>query len=214
VPCQMPRKGMLFVVSGPSGVGKGTLIQRVLADVRDVHLSISVTTRPPRPGDEDGVDYFFVSHERFEQMREGDELLEWANVHGDLYGTPRRQVSDELDEGVDVVLEIDFQGALQVRQKHPDCVLVFVAPPSWEALKQRLIGRHTETQDELTRRLQAAKRELANMNRYDFLVVNDSIEQASDELKAIFISERCRLARTDWQALRERILAECERDLA
>ena len=216
---RMPPKGMLFVVSGPSGVGKGTLIQQVLAEVDDVRLSVSATTRPPRGGDRDGVDYFFVTHECFEQMREGGELLEWADVHGDLYGTPRGPVAGELGAGRDVVLEIDFQGALQVRDTHPDAVLIFVAPPLWSALEQRLIGRHTETPEELAKRLRAAERELQNMDKYDFLVVNDTVDRASDELKAIFIGERCRLARTDWEGLREQLLRDCmkrtegERDL-
>lgn len=206
------RRGVLLVVAGPSGVGKGTIIAGVRERHPAVRLSISCTTRPPRPGEEDGRDYFFVTPEEFDRLRDAGDLLEWAVVHGDhRYGTPRGPVEDALAKGEDILLEIDYQGAESVRRALGDrAVLVFVAPPSWRALLDRLDRRHTEDPVALARRLASARREFQHMELFDYMLVNDELEQAVAELEAILIAERLRLVRVDWQGLQARLLAEAD----
>lgn len=182
----LPRRpARLTVLSGPSGVGKSTLVGRLREQRPDVWLSVSATTRPPRPGEADGVDYFFVDHSEFAGLVERGELLEYAEFAGNFYGTPRAAVLAHLTDGVPVVLEIDLQGARQVRAALPDAQLVFVAPPSWDALVARLMGRGTEPADVIEQRLRTARVELAAEAEFDATVVNASVEEAARALVAL-----------------------------
>ena len=181
----------LVVVAGPSAVGKGTLVAALRARNADVWVSVSATTRPPRPGEVDGVHYFFVSADEFARMIENGELLEWAVVHGvNRYGTPRAPVVERLSRGTVVVLEIDLQGARQVKETMPEALFVFVAPPSFEALAERLAIRGTENAEERERRLRTARDELAAVDEFDVTVVNDVLDDAVTELEAIVASAR------------------------
>ncbi|MBM7855735.1 guanylate kinase [Desulfohalotomaculum tongense] len=188
----MVKKGILLVLSGPSGAGKGTVCQALIQDNSSIHLSISVTTRAPRPGEQHGKNYFFISREEFEQMVAQDQLLEWAKVYDNYYGTPRRWVEEKLVQGEDVLLEIDIQGALQIKKKYPDCILVFIVPPSINELQARLISRGTDCDDVIKRRLSCVEGELQEIPKYDFIVVNDKLEEAVNEVKAIITAEKCR----------------------
>lgn len=173
----------LTVLAGPTAVGKGTVAAEIRKSHPEVWLSISATTRPPRPGEEQGVHYWFVSDDEFDSMIEKDELLEWAEVHGSArYGTPRKPVEEALAEGRPALLEIDLQGARQIRRSMPDAFLVFLAPPSWEELVRRLVGRGTETPEQRERRLESAREELAAESEFDATVVNGEIHEAVAEL--------------------------------
>jgi len=199
---------VLLVVSGPSGVGKGTVIA-ALRGLRPALIeSVSCTTRPPRPNEVNGVDYHFVSRGEFERMLAQGELLESEPVYGEhLYGTLRAPVAEALAAGRDIVLEIDYRGAAQVRERMPeDAVLVFVAPPSWEELERRLQGRRTEGPAEVHKRLGRARREIENMVHYDYVVVNDDVDEAAREIEVILAAERLRCRRADAEALRRRLL--------
>ena len=189
------RKGMLLVISGPSGAGKGTLYNRVLAADPTITFSVSYTTRGPRPGEVDGKDYCFVTEEQFRQMLDRDGFLEHADVHGHLYGTPRQPVLDALEAGRSVMLDIDPQGALQVMEKMPDCVSVFILPPSFAELRRRLTGRGTEKPEEIERRLHNARGEVKLMGKYQYLVVNDDLEVAYRTLQGIVDAEKQRSSR-------------------
>ena len=189
----MTRKGILFVISGPSGVGKGTIREALLEGRDDIQVSISASTRPPRPGEIDGVDYFFIDRDTFLKQVEDDQLLEWASVYSNLYGTPREFVVNNLSNGRDVLLEIDIQGALQVKRKMPEGVFIFISPPSIEALAQRLCGRGKDSQQSIEERLAACEQEMQQMGQYDYVVVNDQVEKACAKVEAIIIAERCRI---------------------
>ena len=205
-------EGVLLVVSGPSGVGKGTVIAEVLAAHPQVQRSVSCTTRPRRPGEEDGREYHFVTQEQFAEMARAGEFLEWAVVHKDLsYGTPRGSVEVALKAGRDMILEIDYQGARAVREQLGErAVLVFVAPPSWDVLLQRLTQRHTESPEAIDQRLTSARREIADMHRYDYVIVNDELPEAVRALEAILIAERFRCQRTS-RGLQRRLIEQAER---
>lgn len=190
-------RGILFVVSSPSGGGKGTLIQRVLKKIPDLSYSVSFTTRTPRSGEVNGREYFFVSQERFEQMAAANEFLEWANVHGKLYGTGSKQVSEEISAGRDIILEVDVQGAASVRNLLPDAVSVFILPPSFEILKQRLEARGTDSPEELELRLRNAPVELKDYSAFQYMILNDNVDQAAGQLAAIVYAERARLVRQE-----------------
>jgi guanylate kinase len=190
-------RGILFVVSSPSGGGKGTLIQRVLKKIPDLSYSVSFTTRAPRSGEVDGREYFFVSQEKFEQMASDNEFLEWANVHGKLYGTSSKQVFAEISEGRDIILEVDVQGAASVRSLVPDSVSVFILPPSFEVLKQRLEARGTDSAEELELRLRNAPVELNDYSAFQYMILNDNMDQAADQLAAIVYAERAKLVRQE-----------------
>ncbi len=187
--------GLLFVLSGPSGVGKGTVCERLLCYRPSLQISRSLTTRPPRPGEKAGCDYDFTSPACFQKLISQDAFLEWAVVYGHYYGTLRKRVEEALSRGTDILLEIDVQGALQVRRRLESTVLIFLAPPSSEVLCARIAGRATESAANMKRRLDESQRELAAYRHYDYLVVNDSVEEAATFIAAIMEAEKCRVSR-------------------
>jgi guanylate kinase len=190
-------RGILFVISSPSGGGKGTIIRRVLDDVRDLSYSVSFTTRAPRQGEVDGREYFFVTQPVFEGMVAKGEFLEWACVHGNLYGTAKRQVAEETAAGTDIVLEVDVQGAASVRQLALDSVSIFILPPSYEVLRERLIARGTDGPEELEMRLRSAPEELRQYEAFDYVIINEEIDRAASQLAAIIHAERTRRVRQE-----------------
>ncbi len=187
------RRGHLFVVSGPSGVGKDTVLTRLRQIMPDVAQCVTATTRERRPGEVEGRDYLFISVPRFREMVEADEFLEYAQVHENLYGTPRSCVEAQRAAGRDVLLKIDVQGGLTVRTKVRDAVLVFLKPPTVDELERRLRARSTESEDKITKRLLDARSELQQIPNYDYSVVNDEVEHAADLLRAIILAERSRI---------------------
>jgi guanylate kinase len=190
------RKGLLFVVSAPSGAGKTTLCQEVTKKVPNLEHSISYTTREPRPGEVHGKDYFYVDHDEFQKMIENNEFLEWAEVHGRLYGTPREFLATITSQGADVILDIDSQGALQLKKKKvADAVYIYILPPSFEALKARLMERKSESDEEISNRLKKAREEIWSYREYYYLIVNDDIKRAGKELQAIILAERIKMKR-------------------
>jgi guanylate kinase len=190
-------KGDLFVVSAPSGAGKTTLCLRLLEMLPDIAFSVSYTTRSPRQGEIDGRDYYFVSRQRFDNMVSACAFLEWAEVHGNFYGTGRSEVSQRLEHGKDVLLDIDVEGAKQVRRLFPQATLIFVLPPSWSALEQRLKGRRSEDAQEVEIRLADARSEVQTVRGYDFIIINndDDVAHAAENLKSIVVAQRCRAFR-------------------
>lgn len=201
-PCAGPpeARGMLIIVSSPSGGGKGTLIRRVLKTVPNVGYSVSFTTRRAREGETDGRDYFFVSDDEFRGMIKRGAFLEWAQVHTHLYGTGREQVEKELKEGRDIILEIDVQGAESVKHIVPQAIGVFILPPSFEILRERLIARGSEELEALTLRLRNARGEVLRYREFDYVIINDDAERAASQLASIVYAERARLARQEQQA--------------
>jgi guanylate kinase len=195
-------RGILFVVSSPSGGGKGTLIHRVLNSVAGVGYSVSYTTRTPRSGEVDGVDYFFVSPEKFNKLVAADEFLEWARVHGNLYGTRRAQVVREISERRDIILEVDVQGAASVRKLLDDSVSIFIVPPSFEVLRERLVTRGTDSPVELELRLRNAPLELRQYYAFDYVIVNDELVGAAAQLASIIHAERARRKRQEQEVRR------------
>lgn len=184
------RKGSLYVVTGPSGAGKGTLLSRLREQDDRLFYSISATTRAPRPGETDGVQYYFLTRADFEEKIAQNAFLEHARYVDNYYGTLEAPVNEKLEAGYDVILEIEVQGAMQVHEKRPDAVMVFIAPPSFEELAARLRGRGTEDEDKVLKRLETAKEELKQQDRFDYVVVNDEIDRALDELRGIFAAHR------------------------
>lgn len=182
------RKGKLFVISGCSGVGKGTLLKVFLEKNPQIELSISATTRKPRPGEVDGVNYFFLTKEEFETALKNNEFLEWAEFNGNFYGTKEAYVEKKLNEGKNVILEIETRGAFQIKEKKPDVVLIFILPPSLDELEHRLRGRNTEDEAAIQNRLHEAYRELECSKKYDYCIVNDDLNQAVKELEEVICS--------------------------
>lgn len=192
------QRGLLIVLSGPSGVGKGTVRKELFSQPdTNYEYSISMTTRSPREGEVDEVDYFFKTRNEFEELIEQDQLLEYAEFVGNYYGTPLAYVNKMRDAGRDVFLEIEVQGAAQVRSKVPDGLFIFLAPPSLSELEERLVGRGTESDEVIASRLQAARQELEMMNLYDYVVENDEVENACDRINAIIIAEHCKRERVE-----------------
>ena len=190
--------GKLFILSGPSGAGKGTICKEVLAQTSrdDVQLSVSMTTRNPRNGETEGASYYFVSKEEFLRKIEAGGLLEHAEVYGNYYGTPKQPVIEKLAAGIDVILEIDMQGALKVKQNYPDGVFIFILPPSMSELRKRLTGRGTETAEAIEMRLGETLKELSYIDKYDYCVVNGKLEEAVNRVKSILIAEHSRVTFT------------------
>ncbi|HXH85159.1 MAG TPA: guanylate kinase [Candidatus Tectomicrobia bacterium] len=189
------RRGTLFVVSAPSGAGKTTLCREIRLRLPGLAYSVSCTTRAPRPGEVEGVDFRFVGEAEFRAMLARGELAEWAAVHGHLYGTPAAPLEAALRDGRDVLLDIDTQGAAQLRARYPEAVLVFIVAPSMADLEQRLRERRSDADAEIARRLARAREEIALWRRYDYLVVNRDVKDAMDQLEAIVLAERCRVSR-------------------
>ncbi len=188
----MQKSGKLFIISGPSGVGKSTVLKALFREHPDLYFSVSATTRAPREGEIDGVHYRFIKSEQFLQMVQENEFLEYAEYVGSFYGTPRGPVEDAMAQGRDAFLDIEIQGAQQVYEKRPDAVRIFIAPNSWAELERRLTERGTDSAEKIQKRLLRAKVELQAAENYDYLVVNDTVEQAVHEMEAIFLAEHCR----------------------
>ncbi|EOS63516.1 guanylate kinase [Oscillibacter sp. 1-3] len=186
------KRGKTFIVSGPSGVGKSTVLKSLLERRRDVYFSVSATTREIRPGEENGVHYHFLEVDTFRQWIAREEFLEYAEYVGNFYGTPKRYVDEAMDRGEDVILDIEIQGAIQVKSKRPETVSVFIAPPSWTELERRLTERGTDSPDKIQKRLLRAKVEFQTAHTYDYFVINDNVENAVRELEAIMTAEHCK----------------------
>ena len=185
-------KGQLLVVSGPSGAGKGTIC-KALIEKNPIWISTSCTTRKPRAGEVEGVNYFFIEREEFLKRIDNDEFLEYAEVYGNFYGTPRSEVLRLLEEGKDVILEIDIQGALKIKSSYPEGVFIFIMPPSMEELRNRITNRGSETPESLKTRLEAAYHEISFASKYDYAVVNDEVDKAVKKIESIIIAEKCRV---------------------
>ena len=189
--------GLLIVIAGPSGAGKGTIFHSLLERMSNTVASISATTRAPRGKEVDGVEYFFKSKEQFEEMIARDELLEYANVFGNYYGTPKKFVMDGINNGKNIILEIDVVGAEQIKRKFPECVGIFIMPPSFEILEQRLRGRKTDSEESIIRRLSEAKRELSTYKMFDYIVFNDNLEDAINQAETIINAEHNKISRNE-----------------
>ncbi len=195
----MNEKGKLIVISGPSGAGKSTVVFKAIEERGDICFSTSVTTRKPRPGEVDGKEYFFVDLERFQEMVDNDELLEHAEYVANSYGTPRFYVEQQMENGMNVLLDIEVQGARQIREKMPDAVMIFIVPPSIEELERRLRGRGTDTERAIEARLIRARQEYAEADFYDYLIINDDLDKAAHQLNAIIDAAHCLFAdKAEW----------------
>lgn len=192
-------EGILLVVSGPSGAGKGTICSAIRSIYPELNYSISMTTRAPRPGEEEGVSYFFRSNEQFEKLIDEDAFLEYAQVYDHYYGTPKKRVLDLIESGQSVLLEIDIQGAMQVKKKYPKGVFVYIVPPSLETLSARLHGRGTDSEETIQKRLAQITNELSMAHKYDYIVVNDVLDDAVRKTCSIMEAERCKLSRNENQ---------------
>lgn len=188
------KKGLLIVISGPSGAGKGTICKALL-EKQDFWISVSATTRQPREGEIDGKSYFFLGIDEFKNRIEQEGFLEYAEVYGNYYGTPKASVNEKIDNGEDVILEIDIQGALKVKENYPDGVFIFILPPSMDELKKRIIGRGSETPESLMRRFKSAYKELNYVSKYNYAVINDKVDIAVSKIQGIIAAEKCRVDR-------------------
>ena len=189
------RKGLLLVVSGPSGAGKGTICKALLNKNDQIKLSVSATTRKPRNGEVHGVNYFFIEKEEFTKMIENGEFLEYAQIYDNFYGTPKAAIIECLEKGQDVILEIEMQGARQIKEVYPEGVFIFVLPPSLEELKSRIVGRGTETQEEIEKRFSCAFEEINQIVNYDYFIVNEDIEKSVSDVEAIICAEKNKVTR-------------------
>ena len=191
------KKGSLFVISAPSGAGKTTLCRKLLKKMPDMKLSVSYTTREPRKGEQNDVDYTFVTREKFKKMIDKGEFAEWAMVHGNLYGTSLKRIKDLNSRGYDIILDIDIHGAIQLRKSYDGALYIFVLPPSMEALEKRLVNRRTDSEEIIRNRLDNARAEISQYEHYDYIIINDNIDQAYKELESIVLSAKLRTAYAD-----------------
>lgn len=189
------KRGLLLVVSGPSGTGKGTICKKMVEMNDAIKLSVSATTRQPRLGEKEGISYYFKTREEFEKMVENGEFLEYAMIYDNYYGTPKQAIVDQLDAGVDVILEIEMQGARQIREVCPDAVFVFILPPSLDELKHRIVGRGTETKEQIEKRFNSAYNEIKLLGDYDYFIFNNIVDKSAEEIFEIIKSEKSRVAR-------------------
>jgi len=191
-------KGLLIVVSGPSGTGKGTICKRIIEEVDNIELSVSMTSRSPRENEINGKDYYFVTKEEFEKNIKDNQFLEYAIVHSNqYYGTPKAKIEEKRNNGISIILEIDIQGALKVKEINKDAVFIFIMPPSMKVLKERLINRHTESEEKIMERFKTAYKELNEYKKYNYVVVNDDLNEAVEKVKSIIISEKSRVDRIE-----------------
>lgn len=193
-------RGKLFIISGPSGAGKGTICKRLITDTK-VEISVSMTTRCPRPGEEEGISYYFTTKENFEKEIQAGGFLEYAEVYGNFYGTPKAKVIEKLEQGIDVVLEIDIQGALNVKKAYPNGIFIFILPPSMTELRKRITGRGSETEEAINLRLSQTLEEVSYIDKYDYCVVNGELEEAVSRVKAIVMAEHSRVSKDVYQLI-------------
>lgn len=189
----MDRKGLLIVICGPSGVGKGTVCQSLLNKNTNINLSISATTREKRRGEIEGKNYYFIEKDKFLSMITNDEFIEYAEVYDNFYGTPKKYVLDNLIKGNDILLEIDIQGAMQIKEKFPDGIFVFILPPSMKELRKRIIGRGTDSPDAIEKRLKCAYEEIDFIKEYDYYIINDDLDNATNKISSIIEAEKCKI---------------------
>jgi len=201
-------EGTLFVVSAPSGAGKTTLCKGLIDELGGIRFSVSHTTRAPREGEVDGRDYFFVGEDEFMKMVRADEFAEWARVHGNLYGTSSKLLNETLSDGTDVMLDIDTQGARLIKERYPQGTFIFIMPPSMDELHARLGGRGTNTEDDMSARLKAATEEISQYKNYDYVIVNDILEEALQTLKSVVLARRAAISRVDEEWIRNNFLNE------
>jgi guanylate kinase len=199
------KKGLLFVVSAPSGAGKTSLCRAITDSLEKLTHSISYATRKPRPGEIDGRDYYFVGQERFQEMIQAGDFAEWAEVHSNFYGTSRRVLDDLISKGLDVILDIDTQGAKQIRTKYDTAIFIFIMPPSLDILEERLRNRKSDHEDEIRKRMQRSREEIRDYALYDYIIVNRDFDRALTELRSIVISERCRTRMMDTTWIEEMV---------
>lgn len=198
---RLQRQGFLIVLSGPSGSGKNSVMNAVFPTIPNLKYSISVTTRPPRKGEQDGVNYFFRTEEEFEQLIAEERLLEWATFVGHRYGTPKDFVNEQIMNGNAVIMDIDIQGAAQVREKMPEAVFVFLLPPTWDELRQRLLRRGSDTEETISKRLLKSQEEIGHIVDYDYFIINDDLAKAAEQLRHIIMSEWSKTSRVDLDKL-------------
>lgn len=192
------KRGILIVISGPSGAGKGTICSKLLESNKNIWLSTSMTTRDPRGKEQNGVEYYFVSKEEFEERIKNDQFLEYATVHnGKYYGTPKDKIEEKLSKGYDVILEIDIQGALKIQERISDALFIFIMPPTMDILKDRLIKRNTESEDKIVERFKTAYQEINEVTKYNYVVINDKVDNATKKVEAIILAEKCRVDRIE-----------------
>lgn len=189
------RKGLLLVISGPSGAGKGTICKKLLEECENTKLSISATTRKPRTGEVEGINYYYKTKEEFELMIGNEEFLEYAQIYDNYYGTPKKAIFDELEKGNDVILEIEMQGAMQIKRAYPDAVFIFILPPSLEELKNRIVGRGTETIEQIEKRFGCAYNEIKFIGDYDYFIFNNVVEKSAEEVRHIVYAEKNKVGR-------------------
>ena len=201
----MENSGLLIVISGPSGAGKGTICKALLEKDPGIHVSVSATTRAPRTGEVDGKNYYFLTLEEFKERLENDQFLEYAKVYDNYYGTPKENVMEKLQQGKDVLLEIDTEGALKVKEKFPEGIFIFILPPKLEDLKSRIVGRGTETEEDMAKRLDSAKEEIQKLHEYNYGVINDDVARATKDVQSILAAEKLKTER-NYQDLIEKYI--------